>query len=223
MPTKEGQVGPQIYDEGDINSIRMTKLGAQVVQQFHGRFYEQCYRGNLFSFAITQTAFQGAVNASSTTGATAAPIIGLWNPFTSPVNLVVLQVTINVCFLSNSCPAPGGFNYMVSTGNAAISTGSTPINCKTLTATGSFAKAYAINTALTGMAGTLGLLRPTPITTLNAAGAATAVSVIPTVITDNVDGSIIVPPGGVLAVMTVNTTSTAVGGNSSIVWEEVPV
>ena len=56
-----------------------------------------------------------------------------------------------------------------------------------------------MSTALTGLVSSIVILRPSPITILNAAGASTAITQPQGVSEDRVDGSIIVPPGGVLS------------------------
>lgn len=51
----EGQVGPQIVTDGAFNEFRLGKTAEQVVQELHGRFYEQNYRGVLFSGGMNLT------------------------------------------------------------------------------------------------------------------------------------------------------------------------
>jgi hypothetical protein len=116
--------------------------------------------------------------------------------------------------------------WAFSLANAAISTGTVPINAKSLSSSGSFCKVFG-GAALTGMTGTLAALCGSVLgggAAYNASLLATAAGfmtqALPTV--ENIDGSIIVPPGGVLALLC-NTTPVAHSAVSGLTWEEVPI
>lgn len=218
-----GQVGPTAVADGSKGvEFRQARTADMVISEGHGRFWEPCSRNTLYGFGISNTTLSTTTAIATGVTATATPIIGLWNPPSSPVNLVVLQATIVVTTIGATAVAPGGFMWLVSSGQNNITTGSTPINAKTLVAGGSVAKVFSVSTALTGLVGGLVTYRVAAITCMNAAGAATAVSLVQGQITDNVDGAIIVPPGGVLAMMNqVSTTTNSV--STSILWEEVVI
>jgi hypothetical protein len=227
MALLQGQVGPQTA--GPVNlgtgtqpAVRLGQLGEVIKSDLHGRFYEQNYRGNLYTFGLSNTAAVAANAIATGLTATAQPLIGIYNPINSPVNLVLLQTTIVTSTIANTAVSPGGFMYVYSIGNASVSTGSAPINCKTFSVSSSFAKAFAVSTALTGLTNNLAVLRACGIAPFNAAGAATAVSLLQGITTDNVDGSIIVPPGGVVGVMA-QVSSTTYSVSVGALWEEVPV
>lgn len=216
------QVGPQVTQDGTTPTIRSGKAGEIIVQELHGRFYEQNYRGNMYSFGLSNTALVAANAIATGLTSSAQPVIGLYNPSTSLVNLVVLQTSVVSTTIANSAVAPGGFMWVYSAGNPGVSTGSTPINAKTLVAAGSSAKAFAVSTALTGLTNNVAVFRGSGIATINAAGPATAITQPQSQTVENVDGSIIVPPGGVIALMNqVSTTTMSV--SVSITWEEVPL
>lgn len=218
----ELKVGPQFNNDGVQNPQRAGKQGDTMVSELHGRFYEQNYRGNLYNFGLSNTALVAANAIATGLTATAQPVVGLYNPISSGVNLVILQANIVVTTIANSAVSPGGFMWVSSPNNPAVTTGSTPINCKTQLSSGSQAKAFAVSTALTGLTNNLAVLRGTNIAPFNAAGAATAVSVTQGNSVENVDGSIIVPPGGYVGIMNqVSTTTCSV--SVGIMWEEVPV
>lgn len=223
-----GQVGPAVVADGvGSQPFRQEKTGAMVVQEVHGRFYEQCYRGNIYTAGMLLTSISNATFTTATTGVTATPIIGVWNPSSSTVNVVLLQAVLGVTVTAGTATGGGPFAWMACTGNAAISTGITPINRKTLAASGSQAKAFA-NTALTGMTGTLAVLCGSALSgglIKNASSVETAVGQnIGTagVTVENLDGSIIVPPGGVVGLFA-TTTPVAHSAVSGLVWEEVPL
>ena len=76
---------PQTAADGVQVNARAGKTGEQVIQQLHGRFWEQSYRGNIF------TAANQAAQAVSVALATAYTGLGLYNPLGSGVILVPLR------------------------------------------------------------------------------------------------------------------------------------
>lgn len=216
----QGQTGPQIVSDGSLPNIRLGKAGEQISQDLHGRFYEQNVRGNMYSFGLSNTALVAANAIATGLTSSAQPVIGLYNPSTSLVNLVVLQASIVTTTVANTAVSPGGFMWVYSAGNPGVSTGSTPINSKTLTASGSSGKAFAVSTALTGLTNNLAVFRASGIATINAAGPGTAIHQPLSNTVENIDGSIIIPPGGVIALMN-QVSTTTVSVSVGIVWEEV--
>lgn len=217
----QGQVGApaQSMQPGTNPTFRQGQMGDLIVSELHGKWYETAYRGNLFSVGMTSTAL--SANTIST-GATTTPIIGLWNPATSNVNLVLAKAKCLITVAGASAVAPGAFVWATSTGNAAITTGLNPLNRKTLAQVGSQAKGFNISTALTGLTNSLVIQGAAAFGTLIAAQGATASPIISGDGTEEFDGSIIVPPGGVLALLnTVSTTTVSVA--SMLLWEEVPL
>ena len=190
-----------------------------IVSELHGTLYEQAYRGNLYSVGMTSTAL--SANTITLT-ATTTPIIGVWNPQSSLVNLVLLKAKCIITVAGNSAVAPGAFVWATSTGNGSISTGLNPLNRKTLTAAGSNAKGFNISTALTGLTNNLVIQHAASFGTLVAAQGATASPIISDGGLEEFQGGLIVPPGGVVALL--NTTSTTtISVASMIMWEEVPL
>jgi|SRR5712671_2934476 len=214
------QVGPQTVADGATATARGGKTAEVMVSELHGRFYEQVYRGNVYgngTLALTALSANTITLTASTT-----PILGVWNPASSLVNLVILQATLNAGINNTASVGPGAFVWASSNGNAALTLGTAPFNHKTLTAAGSAAKGLAF-IALTGLTNNLVVQEsadfpsPTIITTTAIPTTVTTPSVS---YTQNVDGSFVVPPGGVLALLnTVSTTTVSVTGR--LLWEEV--
>jgi hypothetical protein len=172
------------------------------------------------------TAINNATFTSATTGVTATPIIGIWNPLNNPKYCIIEQAQLAVVMTALAATGPGGFVWMTSAGNALITTGLTPINSLSFLAGGSAVKGFA-GAALTGMSGTLVVLRGSGLgggSAENVSFTATAVGMQTQQITqvENIDGSIVVPPGGVLALMA-TTTPVAHSVVAGLVWEEVPL
>jgi len=227
----QGQVGPtstQSVAPGSTPPVRQGQLGDVIVSELHGRFYEQTYRGALFSGGIAAvTSISAATFTSATTGATATPILGLHNPTGSTVNCVVLQATLAITLTALQATGAGPYVWMTAPNTATLSVGvSTPFNRKTLTSFGSQAQ-YFNGGALTGLNGTLVSRFGSGLSggaAYNASLLGTAVGFQPVLqaFTENLDGSIIVPPGYVLALMA-TTTPVAHSAVSNILWEEVPL
>lgn len=224
--TVGGQVGPTSAGDNTYPPIRQGRSAEVVVTELHGRFYEQVYRGNVYSGGMGLTTINNTTYTTNTLGATCTPIAGVWNPSNSTVNLVILQAIVGVTITAATATGAGPFAWAYSIANTAITTGTAPLNRKTLSLTGSQAKHYA-NIALTGLTTTLVVMGVAG----TGGGSGEAYSFVATAAgtqdayvatTDNVDGGIIVPPGGVLALLA-TTTPVAHSASSMIIWEEVPL
>jgi hypothetical protein len=187
---------------------------------------EAAIAGNLYSGGMTITSIANATFSTGTLGATATPIIGLWNPLTSGKLAVVLQAKLQAILTALQETGAGAYMWCTSTGNGAISTGNTPFNLSSFVASGSVMKDMT-GVALTGLtnnlvvriaAGLQGGANSNLSTLQTAAGLAPA----PTAYVDNIDGSFIVPQGGVLALLCTTNPPVAVSAASAIIWEEVP-
>lgn len=230
MPLSQLTIGPQVKIADGVTpavGARGGQQGEAMVSELHGRFYEQVFRNNVYSIGCSVTAL--SANTITLT-ATSTPILGVWNPGTSAVNLVMLQCSLTAYINTLTTPASAGvFVWASSTGNNVITTGSSPFNRKTLASSGSSAKGFPGGVALTGLTNNTVIFEamdypaPGPLAygTITAP-TATGNSLAGSVGVQNFDGSLIVPPGGVLALLnTTSTTTMSVAGR--LMWEEVPV
>lgn len=220
------KIGSDWGAAGSFKPLTSTISGAQRVSDAHGRYFDAAMAGRLYMGGSTIVSISNATFTIATTGATATPIIGLWNPSTSNKYLSVLQVQLATIITALQATGAGGYVWATSYGNGAITTGSTPMSANTFLSAGSVAKFYA-GTALTGMTGTLVTARGAGLgggSSYNAALLGTAAGFQTQQVTavENFDGSMIVPPGGVLALL---ATTTPVGHSAvpGILWEELPL
>jgi hypothetical protein len=214
------QIGPTAVAGADNTTanLRGGRTGEAIVQNLHGSYYEQNYRGNLFSNGSTTTAL--SANTISLT-ATTTPILGVWNPPGSGKNLVLLHASLCVAVAGSSAVANGGFVWASSVGNVAISTGSAPFNRSTLAASGSVAKGLSF-IALTGLTNNLAINHGAAFGGLIMAQGATGTPMLGAPAMEFFEGAVFVPPGGVWALLnTVSTTTVSVHG--MLMWEEVPI
>lgn len=219
-----GQVGPQIVADGTWPVLRLGRSGEAVVTELHGRFYEQVFRGNVFSIGCQLTALSAATILLTASG---QPIVGVWNPSTSPVNLSILQAMLVDEINNVTSVALGAFVWASSLNNSALTAGLSPFNRKTLASTGSQAKAFALSTAslLTGLTNNLTVFEPAEFNTASGLLTTTVAAATPTPSVSgvqNFDGSLIVPPGGVLGLFnTISVTTHSVAAR--LMWEEIPI
>jgi hypothetical protein len=220
-------VGARVAADNTPVEQRADRTGAVVSTDAHGRFQEANLRGTLYSGGMTLTSISNATFTTATLTASCTPIAGVWNPSTSTKNLVILQVKLQAILTALQCTGAGAYMWASSVGNTAISTGNTPLNRSTQVLAGSLAKDMS-GVALTGLTNNLVVRDASAIgggSNYNASLLGTAVGFMPPqcgAAIDHVDGSYIVPPGGVLALLC-TTTPVAVSAASSIMWEEVSI
>jgi hypothetical protein len=140
---------------------------------------------------------------------------------------VILQAVLGVTVTAATATGGGPFVWATTLTTVAITTGGTPFNRKTFQPAGSVAKDLT-NVAPTGMTPNLAVrfassLAGGLIKNISSVETAVGQSVGTAGVTvENIDGGIIVPPGGVLALLA-TTTPVAHSAVSALLWEEVPV
>ena len=203
-----GETGEQALSDGVLlNPFRQGRTGEIIASELHGRYYEQAYRGRLFSGAN-----QSGV---TTTVGLATTYVGLClsNPNGSPVNLVLNKVGYTFLVAFSAASAIG---LMVGYKGGTDVTHSTPITPRG-NKVGSPAGYGLLDSSATLP------VAPT-VQTILGAGLTGAISTIPETPGDLVDleGSIILPPGAFLAFFT-STASGTSGALFSMQWEEVAI
>lgn len=199
-------------DNNDYN-ILLGRQSEQIVSEFHGKYYVQTQRGNMF-IATSSTA--AAIPVTTTT----SPNFALWNPAGSGKNVVLVRYAAG---WNATTEAPGSiaFMYALNAGNT-VATGAiftayantTPLNA--LLGAGNTNQARFSVAATATAAGTM--LETLGLSHLTTTGTATFGSF--TYIID-FDGQLILPPG--TAIWTAATTATASTYNQTIKWYEAPI
>jgi hypothetical protein len=219
---QQGATGKQVGQIATAGSGEFTEM---LVTELQPRFYEQVYRGNVFSIGCQLTPLSAATILLT---ASAQPIVGVGNPSTSGVNVVPLQATLIDELNNVTSVALGAFVWASSIGNTAtLTAGLAPFNRKTLVAVGSQCKAFSLSTAslLTGLVNNLVIFDAAEFNTSSGLLTTTVAAATPTPSVSgvqNFDGSLIVPPGGVLALLnTVSTVTHSVAAR--LMWMEIPV
>lgn len=207
-----GQVGPSTNSDGSFPFVRQGKLGDVIVSELHGRYYEQGYRGNRFGGAM-QAVIATATIAGLNTSITG--VCALSNPTGSGVNVVLEKVGIGVIVAPAAALVYGlatGFSATALSGTlTSLSPKSKLIGSSATPRAGLYCSA-AITLPTTPTVDTvLGNIGTGAITVDRAQNA-----------TYELNGSIILPPGG----FTCFWTSAVLAASAHIMswdWEEVPI
>lgn len=220
------KVGPDFGGVGTFKPFTSGLSGAQRVTDAHARFMQAALEGRLFSDGMGLTSINNVTFTTGTLGATGTPIAGVWNPSTSNRNLAILQAILGITITALINTGGGPFVWAMSIGNTGISTGNAPLSRLTLAKAGSVAKGMA-GVAMTGQANPLVVMHGSALfggrfSNINGPDTAVGWSTTQCSSVENLDGSIIVPPGGLLALLA-TTTPVAHSAVSALIWEELPI
>jgi hypothetical protein len=197
----KGQVGIQLLNDGAEQTVRMTKLAALVVQELHGRYYEQVYRGNVYSAA------NQAAQASSAALATTYTGLCLFNPPNSGVNLVLNKVKWALSVAPAAISTIGLISGFSASGGVTAQT--TKLTVTQNVIGGPPGRGIALSAATI----------VTPVWLAQLVDGFTAAALpSPSPIVD-LEGIYIIPPGGFVAIGTLTATT----GLGFISWEEVQI
>lgn len=205
----EVEAGPQINADGTSNILRQDRLGALVTSELHGKYAEQAVRGNIYSAVSASAAL--VANGAGTTS-----VLALYNPPGSGKNLYLIRTHL-LPTVAPGTQVTGAFAYYYV--NNPILSG--------LTAGTVNSNLVGSNQKGVGLAYTIATVLPVPAVLLPLAtkfGTAAPTSTFPVRIVDELDGQIVIGPGGFLTIQeTTADTTTNYSAVISFVWEEVPV
>jgi hypothetical protein len=190
----------------------MTRDLATVTQDAHGRFYEAVYRGNVYTAATASAGYTivATTDISPLPANTGVPIIGIFNPTVSTVNLVVMRTKLVT--ISGTPAGPISWNVIPAPCGITIA-GTQGLNNKTFQVGG--IGRVALNTAITGSAA--GIM----FRSLGGPGPGAVAGTLMQV-EEITDGDIIVAPGAFAGLAAFGTGTSQVV-LASITWEEVAV
>lgn len=183
-----------------------------LVSELAPKFHALAKSGAVFSSAIA-----GANPSAFIGGAAGTPLIGLYNPASSGVDLVLIQARVAIRTTGSAAVATDINFWGVNQGGVAVTgTNSPPTNVYSQAASGSVATAMlnVVNTA--ALASTL--RAPSLSIGLTAATAITNVGAY----VDPIEGLLIVSPGSYLA-YGASVAPTAASLDVALIWAELPV
>jgi hypothetical protein len=208
----QGQVGPiatsASISPGQIAPLRQGNLGDAIVSELHGRYYEPTYRGQKYH-AANQAA------ATTAAGLTLSPLgIIISNPIGSGINVVLEKV--GYAFIV-AFPAASAIGLAVGYNGASAVTHTTAlIPASNLVGTGASGKATVDSSSTIPTAATISNIFASGLTGTITTEVALNFDVV------DLEGSVILPPGG-YAYLYTSTVSGTSGFFGSFDWEEVPV
>lgn len=211
------QVGPVLRTdstyEGPFRTSRQSDL---VVTDGHSRWYEQTSRGQVFNVFTTLGGTTIVAGNVAPPAAAAATVLSILNPVGSGVNLEIMQGWV---FHISGTPGAGFWAWCgCNTGVSITAAEAVALKASNLIGQGvTKAKAWS-QTALTGGI-VQSQVRPFPSAMF---AAALAASTPGQAAVDNVDGAIVVPPGGLLTLAPPATGTTHIVG-AGIQYAEVPL
>jgi len=205
---------------GNLPSARQTAgapnnpggtFGEAFVSELTPVYYSLLKSGRVYSSsfaAITPSAFVGA--------AAGTPAIGIYNPATSGVDLVLLMAKLAIRSTGTAAVATDWNFWQVNQGGVAVTGTQTQArNMYSQASTGSVAYAMVNTSNTAALASTLTM--PSVSIGLTAATAITNVQVL----LDDIRGAIVVAPGCYLAWG--NSVATTAGSfDGAIIWAEIP-
>lgn len=210
-----GRIGEARGSVGVVDTLRLGNYLDQIVSELHGRYFEQTLRNRGFR-SMVKAVTVAATHNSPIAAATATPLLGLHNPVGSGKAAVIERIApssvsgtpaggqfiLNALQVTTAPTTPGGSIFAGQLSGAASPQGSVmrPFN----------------NVALTGML-------PVAGNELDIIGGVTAVALASAVNQngEDVGGSIILPPGFVLALMAGTGAGTTWIVNAGWSWEEI--
>ena len=198
-----GRVGPQNAGDGSDPVVRQGSTGELIVQDLNGRFYEQAVRGNVFIYNSVATGI--ALIVSATTGG--HPTI--FNPLGSGKNWIPIALYLGYVSGNN---APGSLALaLTESAGAAPATGApiltgthvAPVSALLGSGSASVMKWYPTTNTFTAA--------PTVVlsTGISLFTGVAATAVAPFTLIVPFDGSIILPPGNSLSLVSLQATTTA--------------
>jgi hypothetical protein len=208
----QGQVGPitttSSIAAGTWAPVRQGQLGETIMQELHGRYYETGYRRALFN-AANQTGIVTTVGLATTyTGLCLSNPVGSgWN-----ISLNKVGLSFQVAFpAASSVGLMCGYNASTNVTHTAAGTPRSNF--------------FGIGAAGVGLVDTSAGLPTAPVIThlfgTGLTGIITTAQYMPSTLID-LEGSVILPPGGYAAIYT-STVTGAASMLASFQWEELPV
>lgn len=189
-------------------SVALGKHGEQLVSELWPMFSSLAYRQKLFN-AVSGSVTVASTHVSPLTAATGKPVLGVWNPPNSGVNLLLVKHC--VLTLSGTPGGPMLWNYALNSPITA-SANVTPVNG--LLGSGAAKAQWFSDTALTGSVVGIALRHAWNLSAV-AAAFADSVSM------ENDNGDIVVPPGAFLG-LAAFATGTSHVVQASMVVAEIP-
>lgn len=212
----QGRVGEIRAVQGSEETVRLGPYLDVIVQELHGRFFEQTRVGRVYSIPGTISGFAGAAtHVSPLAAGTGTPVVGLYNPRGSGKAAVILQAAFIIAAVADTAVGIPVWNTIPDATQITAAQNAAPVPNLVGQAAASIMRGFT-NAALTGSTLATYLRHLMPSSVQVAVATATAF----TMMTENTDGSIIVPPGA-FAGLALSAAGTTYNITGSLTYEEV--
>jgi hypothetical protein len=208
-----GRAGIAKYGDGiPLSDTRLGQQGELIVSQLHGDGYEQAVRRNtFFSHSIARA-----------TSLPAAAMIGniVWNPPDSGVNCAIRRWASMIHVSSATCVGMAlavGYSASAPTGTTVVDNNGSTLFTLSGATNNIFVKGKAQAFAIATF-----LIAPLPVWLLHHNTAGIATTGVDT-LSDNLESSFIIPPGGFWCMAAQGAAAAAAAHTSSWLWEEIPL
>lgn len=203
--------------DGSTATVNMGRANEMIVSELHGKYFEQCYRGNIY---YASTASTGVVIPIAST---LTPTYSLWNPAGS--NKLMVPIALLIGWTATTA-ALGELVWTATTNaGSGISSSAPFVAFGTGTAVNANLGSGKVSQMRTATGGTTTLVaaptfyRATGMS-ITATTAATATGP-GWVWRDDFDGTSVVPPGNAIHLMA--STAILITGTITMIYEEIPV
>lgn len=211
--------GETVLADGTVAPARASRIGATIVGDTQGKYYEQASRGRIFSLCL---ATASTIPAGNVNGAAANALTNfcICNPLGSGKNLSLLK--FSVVPISGTLVGSSVFHSYSSTPLTVATSVVNPIQCNNPgMAAASVVRALSHATTGTAMTGSsiLQIIRAAGVAWT--AGTFTNLAMASGFV-EYIDGDIVIPPG-IIWVPTFTIVMAAMVMGYSVTWEEIPI
>ena len=214
----ELRTGPVFSSDGAVNPGRTDKTGILIVADGHGHFSEATARQKMFTAFLSQGTTTVAAGNVVNAAAAASTQFAVWNPLGSAVNLILQKLVITQY---SGTPTAGGLFYSTFNAAAVASSVATVGSIRNNYINGPTGQALCLSSAA-GAALTGGLALTTLGASTLSSSATALASTAGIIMSDLIDGSIVVPPGvGFVPTWSGAGTTYLVG--YTLTWEEAAI
>lgn len=206
------RVGQTLGGTGTAAPFRADPTGASAVTDAHGRYWESVRTGNVYMLQTKSATVTATTDISPLPATTGRGLIGIINPPASGKYAAILKVGFST--VSGTPGGPFYFDVSAPNSGATLTPGTTPTNCLTLAAAGS--SMIGVSAAVPVQTAAARMIRPIGGPAAIASGAGMYH------VDEEIAGSIVIPPGGMI-VVSAHAVGTSHVVSLYLSWEEVPV
>lgn len=211
--TVQGVGGPEFVADGVAADLRLGKNGQQIVAELAGKYYEDAYRAGLGQ-SPGGIFHAGAASNIPASGTAAGPV--LYNPVNSGKNVIPIKIRLS---LPATTTAAGTVYIAYATGLTTAPTGTTNMAAAPY-GPGGVPGAIGSASRSVGQAFSAATLAAAAAELFPLAQKATAVGIVS--LADDLDGSLILPPGSLITLYT-SAADTTPAHNVGFSWQEAAV